>query len=137
LARHRLPQLADRSPSDFVEPSGPAVAEVFDDLSRQSATGYRLVVAYEVILPELTRAYGRYAGAVSPATDATTARLLRILSTDVAEDCTEGRRLLRSIVSAPEDLAKADAFHRGASRTLLSAGGILGFDEADRLPHGG
>jgi len=130
LARERLPRLADKSPADFVDPSGPEVAEVFDDLSRQSATGYRLVAAYEVILPELITAYGRYAGALSPVSDATTARLLRILTTDVEADRQEGRQLLGSIVSAPDDLAKADSFQARVSRALTAAGGILGSDTA-------
>ena len=133
LARDRLPQLADKSPADFVDPSSPAVAEVFDDLSRQSATGYRLVAAYEVMLPELTNAYARYAGALSPVTDATTVRLLRILATDAEADRVEGQQLLRSIVSAPDDLAKADAFQERVAQALAAAGGILGFDKAHRL----
>jgi hypothetical protein len=129
LARDRLPQLADRSPSDFIDPGNPTLATVFDDLARTPATSDRLVVAYSVLLPELIAAYTRHAGDLSPG-DATTARLLRILTTDVEEDRAEGQQLLQLLVSSPQDVADAARTQKRLTDSLLDEGGILGLNRA-------
>jgi hypothetical protein len=124
LVRDRLPQLADRSPSDFVDPGNATMATALDEVRGQPATRDRLVAAYRVLLPGLAAAYTRHAGVLSLPGDASTARLLRILVTDVEEDLSEGEQLLRLHLSTSLQMAEAETVRRRLVGAWMSPPGI-------------
>ncbi len=131
LLRDRLPQLADRSPANPLSSAPSSVVSVFDEVAGQTATLSRLVAAYGVVLPQLVTAYTHHAGVLSPVSDTSTARLLRILIPDVEQDRLEGEKLLDGVVGDEPEVMEARALQERLLGSFEDGAGILGFGSTE------
>ncbi|MCU1345517.1 MAG: hypothetical protein JWL70_1783 [Acidimicrobiia bacterium] len=118
----RLPQLADKGPLDYVEAGGQALGDTFEEVLAVSETGGRMLAVYRALLPCLLSAYTRHAGRLSAVSDASTARMLRILGSDAAEDQAEGEKLLRIVRPNERVLAQAETARDRLAQALGAAG---------------
>lgn len=117
-----LPSIPGLDAAALVAPAGGGIAAAVEDLvAAAPGSGVEaLASAYRVLVPRLVAGYDRDLAAVSPVSDATFARTLRIVLADLVPDWIAGQRQLAVL------LTDQDAVERAAAQTarleLLLAG---------------
>jgi hypothetical protein len=122
----------DRQPAveDFVLPApSDAAARIAAALREAAGTGAtidKLTVVTRVLLGPLVAEYRAYLAAIDERLDGPTARVLTLVLRDETEALVEGERLLESLLTTPESVARAAALQTRLEALLVSEGGLFG-----------
>ena len=129
LWHKRLPELREMNPDRLTVPPNDAFVTFIDAVTEPEApelTIEKLVGVYRVLIPHKIAAYTYHLNATSTITDAPTIRSLKFVLQDELEDWRDGEMMLQSVISTPEDAARAAAYQGRLEGLIVEAGGIAG-----------
>jgi hypothetical protein len=122
----RLPVLDGVDPDALTAPPGPAAPVLAALVGAEDAAlpGVlpRLAGLYRVVLPRLVVTYRDHLARTVPATDAPTARALRLVLADEEEDWRVGERLVQRLLSRPHDVEAVAAALERLEGVAVAAG---------------
>jgi hypothetical protein len=129
LWHKRLPELREMNQDRLTLPANDDVAAFMEAVTEPTdpeQTIEKLVGVYRVLIPHKIAAYTYHLNNTSSITDAPTIRSLNFILQDEMADWREGEMLIQSLLTSPEDAARA-AGHQGKLEALMiRAGGIVG-----------
>ena len=126
LWHKRLPELWDADTEPLTRPPGPGVEVVLDATTAPEATLERLVGFYRVLLPYLVSAYTYHLHQTSHVGDAPTIRALELCLADDGEEWREGEMMIQSLLTGPEEVARAIRHQAELTEAMVAAGGVVG-----------
>ena len=129
LWHKRLPELREMNPDRLCVPPNDEFVAFIDAVTEPEApelTIEKLVGVYRVLIPHKIAAYTYHLNATSTITDAPTIRSLKFILQDELDDWREGEMMLQSIITTPEDAARAGAYQGTLEGLIVRSGGIAG-----------
>lgn len=129
LWHKRLPELRQMNPDRMTSPANDALVEFVDALTAPEApdtTIEKLVGIYRVFIPRFIAAYTFHLNNTSRITDAPTVRSLQFILQDELDDWRDGEMMIQSLITSPEDAARAAARQAELEAIMVRAGGVAG-----------
>src|SRR5262252_7603088 len=129
LWNKRLPELREMNTERLTEPPNDEMIAFVDAVREPEApelTIEKLVGVYRVLIPRKIAAYTFHLNATSRITDAPTMRSLKFILQHEFDDWRKGEMLLQSLITSPEEIARAANRQRGLEQLIVAAGGITG-----------
>jgi hypothetical protein len=125
---HR-PVVAGRDADDLVVPPTTGAELAVGALAAPpgdgpAATIDRLAGLYRAVMPRLAASYAVHLDAVSAIADPALRRSLRQVAADTVDDWADGERLLQSLLTSLDDVARAGRAQAQVESVLVSGGGL-------------